>query len=116
MLLVFGAIACDENVPALLLLGGLLFVVCGLTGKYIVGGNLYIAILASFLIPGLGSAYLGSPTKGLLLYVMQLVSVLVAIVLKKTANIGERWLGLIIVGTFFGQLYLTAVVKRNKEG
>ena len=100
----------------ILVVTGLLLLYSHFSKKFYSGRNLYIAILSSFLIPGTGLLYIGLPLKGLSWYLIQLISVLIADVVFQSANIQERYLGLIIMLPFFVQLYVTGIEYKKKYG
>lgn len=117
MLLIFVAMLSEILLIVLLIIIGVLFVALYLSKKRsYCGNNPYIALLLSFLISGVGLAYLGLPLKGLIWYLIQIISVLIALMVSQSVNIQEKYLGLIIMLPFFVQLYVTGIEFKKKHG
>lgn len=116
MLLVFIAMVSEILLIVLLIIIGLIFGSLYLSRGSYSGQNPYIALLFSFLISGAGLAYLGLPLKGLLWYLVQLISVLIAHIISQSINIQEKYLGLIIMLPFFLQLFVTGIEFKKKHG
>jgi len=116
MLLLFVGMLSKIVLFMLLIGTGGLFVVLHISKKHYNGNNAYIALLLSFLIPGAGLAYLGLPIKGLIWYLIQILSVFVAHIVFKLVHVEGKYLGLIIMLPFFVQLYITGIEYKKKYG
>ncbi len=79
------------------------------------GSNPYLSFLLSFLISGMGIAYIGFPIKGLIWYLIQLIAVFIAHMISQRITIEEKYLGLIIMLPFFVQLFVTAIELNKKR-
>lgn len=116
MLLVFIAMVSEILLIVILIIIGLIFGALYLSKGSYSGQNPHIALLFSFLISGAGLAYLGLPLKGLLWYLIQLISVIIAHMISQSVNIQEKYLGLIIMLPFLVQLYVTGIEFKKKYG
>ena len=119
MLLVFIAmlsVLSEIIVVMILILIGLIFLALHFSIRGYSGNNLYTTLLLSFLIPGLGIAYIGRPLMGLAWYIIQFISVFVAHLVSQSADIEEKYLGLIIILPFFVQLYITGFEFKKRYG
>src|SRR4030042_3727861 len=100
----------------ILIVTGLLLLYSHFTKKIYSGRNLYIALLLSFLIPGTGLFYIGKPLNGFLWFLIQIISVPIALLVNDLIMVESKLLGLIIMLPFFVQLYVTSIEYKKKYG
>ncbi len=116
MLLIFIAMLPISLTVAIFLLVGLPFLVLHIKKALFKEINFYISVFLSFLVPGLGIAYIGFPLKGFGWYMTQFLFVAIAFIVSQLINISDKYLGMIIMIPFFIQLYVTGIEYKNKFG
>lgn len=111
MVLVFIAM-----LPTILLVISLIVTTSLFFMKIMKGKEFNKAILLSFIVPGLGIAYLGAKLKGILWYLVHFVAVVSALLLNHYSEFNDRFLGAVIMLPFFIQMYVTAIDYKKHYG
>ena len=87
-----------------------------LLGKIPGGRDLGLTVLFSFLVPGLGVAYTGSPIKALILHALQWVSILISFYLGEVPPFDVKLIKYLFGIYFWGQFIFTGFDYKRKFG
>lgn len=116
MIFIILVVILPINISVILsiLLGATIIHMAKTNAKYN-GKDLYLTMLLSFVIPGAGIVYLGSPRKGMFWYLIQVTGLMLSYTLHKY-NVEGRSVGLMIMIPFILQLLATGLEYNSKYG